>query len=189
MGENHVGRVEPAVCSEARERPMTVHSAGILLYRRDARAEAAGLEVLLAHPGGPFYSGKDEGVWSIPKGEYDPTDEDALAAARREFSEETGAELPDGEPVDLGWIEQRKGKIVHAFGVEGTFDPSTLISNEFEMEWPPRSGRMQRFPEVDRAEWFGLEAAREKILAAQGIFLDRLVAALGLPGSDSRQAL
>ncbi len=157
---------------------MTVHSAGILLYRRAARADAAGIEVLLAHPGGPFYSGKDEGVWSIPKGEYDPAEEDALAAARREFSEETGADVPDREPVDLGWIEQRKGKIVHSFGVQGAFDPTRLVSNEFEMEWPPHSGRLQRFPEVDRAEWFGVGEAREKILPAQAVFLGRLVQAL-----------
>ena len=154
---------------------MTVHSAGILLYRRDARAEAAGLEVLLVHPGGPFFSRKDAGAWSIPKGEYDPTDEDALAAARREFAEETGAELPIGRNVDLGWVEQRKGKIVHAFGVEGAFDPLTLISNEFEMEWPPRSGLRSQFPEVDRAAWFTVDEAQERILPAQTVFLDRLV--------------
>lgn len=168
---------------------MTLHSAGFLLYRLDTRGNAADVEVLLVHPGGPFFSRKDAGAWSIPKGEYDPAEEDALAAARREFAEETGAELSRGRNVDLGWVEQRRGKIVQAFGVEGAFDPSTLISNEFEMEWPPRSGRMQRFPEVDRAEWFGLDTAREKIVARQGIFLDRLLAALGLPGSGSRQAL
>jgi len=154
---------------------MTVHSAGILLFRRTL---PTGVDVLLAHPGGPFFAKKDAGVWTIPKGEYDPVEEEALVAAMREFAEETGGRL-HGEPfAELGRIEQRKGKIVHAFAFEGDFDPETLMSNGFEMEWPPRSGARQRFPEIDRAEWFTADEARERMLPAQTVFLDRLVDAL-----------
>jgi predicted NUDIX family NTP pyrophosphohydrolase len=156
---------------------MTIRSSGILLYRFGG-AFAQGLEVLLAHPGGPFYARKDDGSWGIPKGEFDPAEEDACTAARREFAEETGTRLGDGETLDLGWIEQRKGKQVHAYAIEGDFDPRTLVSNEFEMEWPPRSGTRQSFPEVDRAEWFTPDAARLKILPSQAVFLDRLLEAL-----------
>jgi predicted NUDIX family NTP pyrophosphohydrolase len=145
-------------------------SAGLLLYRRKAS-----LEVLLVHPGGPFFARKDDGVWSVPKGEYEP-DEDPLAAARREFAEELGTAPPDGEPIDLGEITQRAGKIVTAWALEGDLDVAAVVSNTFEMEWPPRSGRTAEFPEVDRAEWFDLDAARVKILAAQQPFLDRLAA-------------
>jgi predicted NUDIX family NTP pyrophosphohydrolase len=149
-------------------------SAGILLFRRGA----GGAEVLLVHPGGPFWARKDLGAWSIPKGEHGD-DEDALAAARREFEEETGTALPDGPLTALGDIRQRGGKRVRAWALEGDFDPATVRSNTFELEWPPRSGRTQAFPEIDRAAWFGLDEARERLLGAQAPFLDRLREHLG----------
>ena len=144
-------------------------SAGILMYRRSG----TGLEVLLVHPGGPYWQRKDEGAWSIPKGEIDD-EEDASAVARREFAEETGVVLA-GQPLEpLGEIRQRAGKRVIAFAVEGDLDVQTISSNTFEIEWPPRSGKMQTFPEIDRAEWFDLAAARVKILEGQRPLLDRL---------------
>lgn len=146
-------------------------SAGLLLYRR----APAGLEVLLVHPGGPFWQGKDLGAWSIPKGEIGP-DEDPLAAARREFREETGLEAP-GPAAALGQLRQPGGKVVHAWALEGDADPGALRSNTFSMEWPRGSRRMQAFPEVDRAEWFGLAEARRRILPGQAAFLDALEAA------------
>ncbi len=147
-------------------------SAGILLYKyRESE-----LLVLLIHPGGPFWRRKDLGSWSIPKGEYDE-DEDALIAAVREFAEETGGQV-QGIFYNLGEAVQRNRKIVKAWAVEGDFDPKTLKSNAFEIEWPPRSGRKQSFPEADRAEWFALPEARRKILAAQRPFLDRLELAI-----------
>lgn len=145
-------------------------SAGILLYRR-RRGE---LQVLLVHPGGPFWARRDEGVWSIPKGEYGPP-EDPLAAARREFEEELGTAPPGGPAHDLGEIRQRAGKLVHAFGLEGDLDATAIISNTLEIVWPPRSGRALTIPEVDRAQWFALDEAREKILPAQTELLDRLM--------------
>jgi predicted NUDIX family NTP pyrophosphohydrolase len=148
-------------------------SAGILLYRvRDD-----GPEVLLVHPGGPLWARKDAGAWSIPKGEYD-VGEEPLSAARREFEEELGAPPPPGEPLALGEIRQRSGKRVQAWALAGDLDASTVTSNTFELEWPPRSGRMREFPEVDRAEWFPLALARERINPAQVELLDRLAAAL-----------
>ena len=145
-------------------------SAGLLAYRRTG----AGLEVLLVHPGGPFWVKKDEGAWSVPKGEYEPG-EDPLAVARREFEEEIGQAPPNGnEPVSLGELRQSSGKVVSAWAIEGDLDVSEVRSNSFEMEWPPRSGRTQEFPEVDRAGWFGLDEARRKILRGQLGFLDRL---------------
>ncbi len=147
---------------------MTVESAGLLLFRHEAGA----LLVLLAHPGGPFWRRKDLGAWSIPKGEL-LAGEDPEAAALREFAEELGA-APAGPLVPLGTIVQRGGKRVHAFAAEGDFDVATMRSNTFAMEWPPRSGRMQSFPEVDRAEWFAPEVAREKLLPAQAELIDRL---------------
>jgi predicted NUDIX family NTP pyrophosphohydrolase len=147
----------------------TRRSAGILLFRR----HEGGLEVLLAHPGGPLYTTRDEGHWTIPKGEPDGDDE-LLAVARREFLEETGHPPPDGPPLVLGSIQQKGGKVVHAWALEGDLDPADAQSNTFEMEWPPRSGRMQSFPEIDRAEWFTLDDAREKLNPAQAEFLDRL---------------
>ncbi len=157
---------------------IAVHSAGILLFRRGEVSATGGLEVMLVLPGGPFFAGKDLGSWSIPKGEYDPSVEDALAAARREFGEETGTELGDGPYAELGVVEQRRGKIVRAFAFEGDFDVEDLASNDFELEWPPRSGRVQRYPEVDRAEWFAANEARTRILPAQAEFIDRLLEAL-----------
>ena len=146
-------------------------SAGILLWRR--REEA--LEVLLAHMGGPFWARKDTGAWSIPKGEYGP-DEDPLEAARREFAEELGSRAPDGASyVPLGEVRQKNGKVVTAWAVAGDLDLTTVVSNTFDLEWPPRSGRMQQFPEVDRAAWFDLVTARTKLVAAQAGFLDRLI--------------
>ncbi|MGK9235881.1 NUDIX domain-containing protein [Inquilinus limosus] len=147
---------------------MPAESAGLLMHKRvDGR-----LHVLLVHPGGPFWQRKDLGAWSIPKGELDP-DEDAEAAARREFAEELGVE-PEGPLLPLGRIRQRGGKAVTAFAVAGDLDVARIRSSTFELEWPPKSGRIQTFPEVDRAEWFDLPTAREKILEGQRPLLDRL---------------
>ncbi|HYK36446.1 NUDIX domain-containing protein [Alloacidobacterium sp.] len=148
---------------------MPKRSAGLLMYRRvNGR-----IEVLLAHPGGPFWGKKDLGAWSIPKGEFGP-EEDALLAAKREFEEETGV-MPEGDFISLGEQKQAGGKLVAAWAIEGDCELSILKSNLFSMEWPPRSGRMMKFPEVDRWAWFGLDEAREKILAGQRVFLERLV--------------
>ncbi|MCF8609916.1 NUDIX domain-containing protein [Gordonia sp. HY285] len=144
-------------------------SAGILLYRRTS----AGVEVFLVHPGGPFFARKDHGAWSVPKGLVDP-DEDLLDAARREFVEETGHDVPDGDPHDLGDVRLKSGKRVRAFAVEGDVDAQAIVSNTFELVWPPKSGRTQTFPEVDRAGWFTLAAAADKLNAEQGDFLTRL---------------
>jgi predicted NUDIX family NTP pyrophosphohydrolase len=145
-------------------------SAGLLVYRRPD----AELEVLLVHPGGPFWAKKDDGAWSVPKGEYEPSD-DPLEVALREFEEEIGQAPPEGgEPVWLGELRQPSGKIVSAWAMEGDLDVDDARSNTFEMEWPPRSGRTQEFPEVDRAAWFGLEEASRKIHRGQLGFLDRL---------------
>jgi predicted NUDIX family NTP pyrophosphohydrolase len=150
------------------------NSAGILLYRRFGGE----LNVLLVHPGGPFWARRDEGVWSIPKGEYEG-DEDQLAAARREFAEELGSPAPDGaEPLDLGEITQRAGKRVRAWALKGDLDASSIVSNTCQVQWPPRSGRMIEIPEVDRAEWLPLEQARIKINPAQVALLDRFEAAV-----------
>jgi predicted NUDIX family NTP pyrophosphohydrolase len=153
---------------------MPKRSAGILVYRR-TRDE---ILVLLVHPGGPFWSKRDLGAWSIPKGEYD-ADEEPEAAARREFAEEMGAEAPKGPLLPLGELRQKAGKLVMTFAVEGGFDVAALRSNTFEMEWPPRSKRVQSFPEVDRAEWFTLPVARQKIIDGQRPFLDRLESICG----------
>lgn len=148
---------------------MPVESAGLVLYRvRDGQTE-----VLLVHPGGPFWRRRDEGVWSIPKGEIGPG-ETPLEVARREFQEELGVPPPEGEPAPLGSVRQAGGKVVRAWAAPGDVDVSRISSNTFAMEWPPRSGKTQEFPEVDRAAWFDLAAARRMILAAQGTFLDRL---------------
>ena len=125
------------------------------------------------HPGGPFWTRRDAGAWSIPKGEYEPGD-DPFEAARREFEEELSSPPPAGEAVDLGEVKQRGGKLVCAWAIEGDLDPSDIKSNTFAVEWPPRSGRMRSFPEVDRAEWFTLQDARERINPAQVALLDRL---------------
>ena len=150
-------------------------SAGIVLYRR----QEGQLQVLLAHPGGPFFVRRDEGYWTIPKGEVDP-DEELLAVARREFQEETGHEAPRGDPIPLGSIVQKGGKVVHAWGFEGDLDPATAESNSFEMTWPPGSGRRQSFPEIDRVEWFDLVEARQKVKVTQIPLIDRLEAALAM---------
>jgi predicted NUDIX family NTP pyrophosphohydrolase len=152
---------------------MSAISGGILMFRR----RPAGPEVLLAHPGGPFWARKDEGGWSIPKGEIDPQ-EDTLAAAIREFAEETGT-VPKGEFLALGELRQAGGKRVVAWALEGDIDPRAIRSNTFMLEWPPRSGRMQSFPEIDRAGWFTLSEARAKLLKSQRPFLDRLAALVG----------
>ena len=149
-----------------------IASAGVLVYRR-----AEKLEVLLAHPGGPLWSHKDEGAWTVPKGELDDGEEPE-EAARREFAEETGHAVPDAPLIGLGTITQKSGKVVHAWAVAGEFDASQLRSNSFEMEWPPRSGRRGSFPEVDRFLWFDAETARNKINPAQTAFIDRLEASL-----------
>ena len=148
---------------------MSKESAGLLLYReRNGRPE-----VLLVHPGGPFWQRKDDGAWSIAKGEIGAT-ENPVDVARREFREELGAQAPDGEWLALGTVRQAGGKLVHAWAAAGELDPSRITSMRFEMEWPPRSGRKQSFPEVDRAAWFDFDEARRKILPAQQVFIDRL---------------
>lgn len=143
------------------------------MYRRTARAA---VEVLLAHPGGPYWTRKDAGAWTLPKGEFEEG-EDALACALREFQEETGC-VPTGHFAPLGDVRQKSGKRVTAWAFEGDLDPALLASNLFEMEWPPRSGQLKQFPEVDRIEWFGLDAARARLLPAQLPFLERLAQAL-----------
>ena len=155
---------------------MPRRSAGIVLHRDGADGAP---EVLLVHPGGPFWARRDAGAWSIPKGEHGD-DEEPLAAARREFAEELGCPLPDGDgaPQPLGEVRQKGGKLVTAWAVAGDLHPERIVSDTFELEWPPRSGRRQTFPEVDRAAWFGLAQAREKLLAAQLPLLDRLEALL-----------
>jgi predicted NUDIX family NTP pyrophosphohydrolase len=154
---------------------MPKRSAGILLYRR----RGGDLEVLLVHPGGPFWAKKDLGAWSIPKGEYDQG-EDPLRTALRELEEETGHHLPaDGDLLELGEVRQRGGKVLSAWAAAGDLDADAITSNTFTMEWPPRSGRRREFPEVDRAGWFDLPTARDKLLAAQAELVERLLSALG----------
>jgi predicted NUDIX family NTP pyrophosphohydrolase len=151
---------------------MAARSAGILMHKRENGA----IHVLLVHPGGPFWRNKDLGAWSVPKGEVEPG-EDPRAVALREFEEETGVR-PEGELVPLGEAS-RSRKTVLAFALAGDLDPGAITSNLFEMEWPPRSGRMASFPEIDKAEWFELAQAREKIIPGQRVLLDRLAALLG----------
>lgn len=152
---------------------MSKKSAGLLLIR-----ETSGyLEVLLVHPGGPFWSRKDEGAWSIPKGEFEEG-EDPLEAARREFEEETGSPAP-GKAIPLSPLKQPSGKVVYAWAIRGDFDPVLLRSNSFPLEWPPKSGRVQEFPEVDRADWFTVALAKRKILKGQADFIDQLQVILG----------
>jgi predicted NUDIX family NTP pyrophosphohydrolase len=148
---------------------LSAQSAGLVVYRkRDGK-----LEVLLVHPGGPFWQKRDDGAWSIPKGELTES-EAGVDVARREFQEELGLPAPDVELTTLGDVRQAGGKIVHAWAAPGDLDVTRLTSNTFEIEWPPRSRKMQRFPEVDRAAWFDLDAARRKLLPAQRLFIDRL---------------
>ena len=145
-------------------------SAGLLLFRHTED----GLEVLLGHMGGPFFARRDAGAWTVPKGDYEPESESAWDAARREFEEELGLPPPDGEAVSLGEVRQTNGKVVTAWAIEADLDPATVVPGVFSMEWPPRSGRTQEFPELDRVAWFGLERARAVIVKAQAAFLDRL---------------
>jgi predicted NUDIX family NTP pyrophosphohydrolase len=164
-------------------------SAGLLLYRR----MRGSLEVFLVHPGGPFWAKKDDGAWSIPKGEYGP-EEDALTAARREFKEETGIEV-DGAFFELEAVKQPSGKVIRAWAVEGDCDPSQIVSNTFEMEWPPKSGKRAVFPEVDRAEWFDISAGLVKLITGQRPFLNQLAGKLGIglpaspPAADEQGSL
>ena len=148
-------------------------SAGILVFRRDGDVA---VEVLLVHPGGPFWAKRDEGAWSIPKGELDDGEE-PLACALREVGEELGPEWAQGEaePIELGSVRQKGGKVVEAWGLEGEFDPAALAGNTFAIEWPPRSGRQQEFPEVDRAEWFEPAQAQHKLNPAQAPLVERLL--------------
>ncbi|HZO53478.1 MAG TPA: NUDIX domain-containing protein [Bryobacteraceae bacterium] len=155
---------------------MATRSAGLLMFRRTGDR----FEVLLVHPGGPFWAKKDSGAWSVPKGEY-AENEDPLVAARREFAEETGVE-PTGKLIPLTDLRQPSGKILSAWAVEGDCDASKIRSNMFSMEWPPKSGRMREFPEIDRGEWFPAEVARNKILRGQRDFLDELESLLGKRG-------
>ncbi|MDE5454239.1 NUDIX domain-containing protein [Bradyrhizobium sp. CSA112] len=150
-----------------------IQSAGLLLFRQRGKD----VQVLLGHPGGPFWSRKDHGAWTIPKGLIGPG-ESLLSAAQREFAEETGYR-PDGKAIALGSAQQPGGKVVHVWAIEEDWDPADLRSNTFEMEWPPRSGRRQSFPELDRASWFGVAEARLKILKGQAVFLDYLLEILG----------
>jgi predicted NUDIX family NTP pyrophosphohydrolase len=155
---------------------MPKRSAGILLYRR----RGGQVEVLLIHPGGPFWAKKDLGVWSIPKGEYEQGD-DPLQTALRELEEETGHRLGATDLLELGAIRQRSGKVLTAWAAAGDLDPDAITSNTFTIEWPPRSGTQREFPEVDRAGWFDVPTARDKVLAAQAELIDRLLSALAEP--------
>ena len=158
---------------------MSKQSAGLLLFRK----VATHIEVLLVHPGGPYWATKDEDAWSIPKGEFDQN-EDPLDAARREFTEETGF-TPSGEVIPLETVRQPNGKFIHAWAIEGNFDPAKLQSNTFSLEWPPKSGRLEQFPEVDRAAWFLMRAAKQMILKGQEPFLKHLNEMLGQTGPPS----
>ncbi len=156
----------------------TVRSGGILLFRRTTGQ----LEVLLAHPGGPYFAKRDAGAWTIPKGQPDGED-DLLVVAEREFAEETGHRVADvarnhATPQELGTVTLGSGKVVHGWAVEGDLDPAAIASNEFEIEWPPRSGQRARFPEIDRVAWLPADEARRRIHPAQAAFIDRLEAAL-----------
>ncbi len=157
-------------------------SAGLLLYRG---APDGPIEVLLAHPGGPLWAKRDEGVWTVPKGEFHDGEE-AWAVARREFEEETGHPAPDGDPIELGEIKQKGGKIVEAWALEGDVDPATAHSNTFPFEWPPRSGTWITIPEIDRVEWFAPDEARLRIKDTQIPFIDRLLTALDDSTPDRR---
>ena len=157
-------------------------SAALLLYR----SRRGLLEVMLVHMGGPFWARKDAGSWSLPKGEHAQT-EDSLSAARREFAEETGLRPPTGDPIDLGVIRQPSGKLIQTWAIEADVDVSEITSNSFEIEWPRGSGRAQAFPEVDRADWFEVGEAREKLVKGQVPFLDALAARVEDPVSMGEQ--
>ena len=151
---------------------MVKKSAGILLYRFTNRS----LEIFLIHPGGPFWKNKDPGAWAIPKGEF-TDDEEPLEAAKREFKEETGFDAP-GKFIELTPLKQKSGKIIYAWAAEGNIDAAKIHSNSFEMEWPPKSGKKQKFPEADKANWFSIKIAKEKIIPGQLKFIDELIAHL-----------
>ncbi|MGA8261280.1 MAG: NUDIX domain-containing protein [Arenicellales bacterium] len=159
---------------------MSVHSGGILPYRYVDGV----LEVMLVHPGGPYWAKKDEGAWSIAKGTFEEN-EAPLEAARREFTEETGFEV-NGDFKELGQVRQRSNKVVHVWAVESNLDTSRAASNTFSMEWPRHSGQIKEYPETDRAEWFGVDEARSKILKGQAEFLDRLMQKLGVESPDDK---
>lgn len=160
---------------------MPSHSAGLLPYRFGGDRT---LEVLIVHPGGPFWAHKDDGAWSVAKGEYEPG-QDPEEAASREFAEELGQESPPGTRIDLGELRQPSGKLVRVWAVEGDLDVEHVVSNEFEMEWPPRSGRRQSWPEVDRAEWVSAASAKRKLCKGQVAFVEQLVTRLReIPGTD-----
>lgn len=159
---------------------MPKHSAGLLLYRD----RGGGLEVLLVHLGGPYWAERDDGAWTVPKGEHEQG-EDPAATAEREFAEELGCPPPTGARLDLGEVRQSGGKLTRLWALRGDLDVSCVHSNSFEMEWPPRSGRRASFPEVDRAAWFAVPEARSKLLASLTPFLDRLVAVSARPGPAS----
>jgi predicted NUDIX family NTP pyrophosphohydrolase len=150
---------------------MVVYSAGALLFRSDGQGR---VEVLLGHPGGPFFARRDDGAWSIPKGEYDP-DEEPRAAAAREFAEELGSPLPAGREYELGTVRLPSGKRLTVYAVEADFDVGRARSNTFELEWPPKSGRTRSFPEIDKVAWFDLATARVKLAKGQAEFLNRLL--------------
>ena len=164
---------------------MKKQSAGILLYRSSPK----GFEVFLVHPGGPFWAKKDIAAWSIPKGEFIP-EEEAFAAAKREFREEVGADVPQGKAIELGQFKVSSSKIVHAWAVEADFDTKQVKSNAFELEWPPKSGQTRTFPEVDKAGWFSLGRAQVKIVKGQVPVLEQLAAKLGVafPAADGSAA-
>lgn len=153
---------------------MAVLSAGLLLFRPGA---GGGVEVLLGHMGGPYWVRKDDGAWSVPKGEHD-ADEDAQAAAEREFTEELGSPPPPGPVLELGTVRQRAGKLITVFARKADFDADHITPGVFELEWPPRSGTVREFPEIDRAAWFDTDTARRKLVAGQVEFVDRLVGSL-----------
>lgn len=165
---------------------MIKQSAGILVYRK--RHDT--VDVLFVHPGGPYWAKHDKGVWSIPKGEHEP-DEDMFAAAKREYQEEIGSPAPDGDYLELGDTKLKSGKVITAWAVEGNVDPNTIKSNAISIEWPPKSGQMQEFPEVDRAEWFPIEIAIIKVHPAQAVFIERLAALLKIeiPNPPEQQSL
>lgn len=158
-------------------------SAGLLIYRSSPER----LELLLVHPGGPFWSNKDDGAWFIPKGAPE-ADEPPLAAAYREFEEELGFDPPAGEPLGLGTVKNKGGKLIHAWALAGDLELAAFQSNTFELEWPPRSGKLRTFPEVDRAEFFDVEVARRKMHPAEQPFIERLVTELGRPAASRGEA-
>jgi predicted NUDIX family NTP pyrophosphohydrolase len=162
---------------------MAKQSAGILVYRR--RNES--VEVLLGHPGGPFWAKKDVGAWSVPKGEVED-DEDLLAAAKREFSEETGKPVPEGEFLELGSFKRSGGKLIHAWAVEGDLDTGSIVSNTLQVEWPPKSGQQIEIPEIDRASWVPLTEAPAKLHKGQDVFIERLAEKLGVDMQEPPEA-